>query len=86
MDRNSGLCQRSCTSIPVASSPWAIVSPAANLPPPPTAVFLPGGREGRTEAVDPKTIEDPKVMIHSPFTAQHLSVQKGRLRPSGGRV
>ena len=34
--------------------------------------------------VDPKTIEDPKVMIHSPFSAQHLSVQTGKLRPSEG--
>ena len=36
--------------------------------------------------VDPKTTQDPEVMIHSPFTAQHLSVQTGKLRPSeGGR-
>lgn len=44
MDQNSRLGLKSCTAIPVTSSPWATVSPAASLPPPPTAVFLTGGR------------------------------------------
>lgn len=78
-----------CASNPATSTckqPGCSVSPEDSLPPPPTAVFPLQGKEGRTEAVDPKTIEDPKVMIHRPFTAQHLSTQKGRLRPTGGRV
>lgn len=54
--------------------------------PPPTAVFLPEGKEGRTEAVDPKTMEDPKVMIHCRFTAQRLNVQTGGLSGAGVTV
>lgn len=39
----------------------------AEICPAPTAALLPGG-ERRKERTDPKTIEDPKVMIHRPFT------------------
>lgn len=35
--------------------------------PTPTAAFLSGG-ERRMEKTDPKTIEEPKVMIHRLFT------------------
>lgn len=50
--------------------------------PTPTAVLQPVG-ERRMEETDPKTIEDPKVMIHRAQTI-HTSVQTGRLRPSRG--
>lgn len=60
MDQNFRFIPRSCASNSVTRpgcSPWATVSPADSLPPPSTAVFLPEEKKGRTEAVDPKTIQ-----------------------------
>lgn len=89
MDQNFGLGARSCASNAVTStgcSPWATVSPADSLPASPTAVFLPEGREGRTEAVDPKTIEDPKVMIHSPVHSPTPQCADGETEAQWGQV
>jgi hypothetical protein len=62
-------CEQDCFQLFTNTwEPWTTPLCHKQTPAPtPTAVFLSGG-ERRMEKTDPKTIEDPKVMIHRLFT------------------